>query len=128
MVLKISSERYLMVRTLKRFGYWSPPPSTPFRRRYNVVAASKSEDIHYELKKNEITRIALEHMYTRPHIREEKQITPRQMRLKMILHEALDIAHSICEHSDTNAEECMWAWEMVDEIDDAATRAGVKYQ
>jgi hypothetical protein len=50
------------------------------------------------------------------------------MRLKLILHEALDIAHTICEHGDTNAEECMWAWEMVDEIDDAATRAGVKYQ
>jgi hypothetical protein len=48
------------------------------------------------------------------------------MRLKMILHEALDLAHSICE--DQNAQECLWAWEMVDEIDDAATRAGVRYQ
>ena len=25
-------------------------------------------------------------------------------------------------------EECKWAWEMVDEIDDAATRAGVRYE
>lgn len=32
------------------------------------------------------------------------------------------------QHSDANTEECMWAWEMVDEIDDAATRAGVRYQ
>jgi hypothetical protein len=116
------------MRTLKRFGYWSPPPSKPFRRRCSIAAASKSEDIHYELKKSEITRIALEHMYTKPHIREEKQITPRQMRLKMILHEALDIAHAICEHRDANTEECMLAWEIVDEIDDAATRAGVRYQ
>jgi hypothetical protein len=47
------------------------------------------------------------------------------MRLKMILNEALDLAHSICERGDD--AECLWAWEMVDEIDDAATRAGVQY-
>jgi hypothetical protein len=125
MVLKISSDRYLMVRTLKRFGYWSPPPSNPTRRRYNIAAASRSEEIHYEMKKAEITRIALQHMYEAPSLREQKQITTRQMRLKMILHEALDLAHSICEHQD--AQECLWAWEMVDEIDDAASRAGVRY-
>lgn len=110
-----------MTRTLIRVGYWSLP-----RRKFNVAAASKSEDIHYEMKKSEITRVALEHMYTTPYIREEKQVTPRQMRLKMILHEALDLAHSICEHQ--SVEECIWIWEMVDEIDDAATRAGVRYQ
>jgi len=125
MVLKISSDRYLMVRTLKRFGYWSPPPSNPTRHRYNIAAASRSEEIHYEMKKAEITRVALQHMYEAPSLREQKQITTRQMRLKMILHEALDLAHSICEHQD--AQECLWAWEMVDEIDDAATRAGVRY-
>jgi hypothetical protein len=125
MVLKISSERYLMVKTLKRFGYWSPPPSGPLCRRYKIVAASRSEEINYETKKTEITRIALQHMYEAPSLREPKQITTRQMRLKMILHEALDLAHSICEHQD--AQECLWAWEMVDEIDDAATRAGVRY-
>jgi hypothetical protein len=125
MVLKISSDRYLMVRTLKRFGYWSPPPSNPTRRRYNIAAASRSEEIHYEMKKAEITRVALQHMYEAPSLREQKQITTRQMRLKMILHEALDLAHSICEHQD--AQECLWAWEMVDEIDDAASRAGVRY-
>jgi hypothetical protein len=125
MVLKISSDRYLMVRTLKRFGYWSPPPSNPTHRRYNIAAASRSEEIHYEMKKAEITRVALQHMYEAPSLREQKQITTRQMRLKMILHEALDLAHSICEHQD--AQECLWAWEMVDEIDDAASRAGVRY-
>jgi hypothetical protein len=125
MVLKISSDRYLMVRTLKRFGYWSPPPSNPTCRRYNIAAASRSEEIHYEMKKAEITRVALQHMYEAPSLREQKQITTRQMRLKMILHEALDLAHSICEHQD--AQECLWAWEMVDEIDDAASRAGVRY-
>ena len=114
-----------MVRTLKRFGYWSPPPSNPTRRRYNIAAASRSEEIHYEMKKAEITRVALQHMYEAPSLREQKQITTRQMRLKMILHEALDLAHSICEHQD--AQECRWAWEMVDEIDDAASRAGVRY-
>jgi hypothetical protein len=125
MVLKISSDRYLMVKTLKRFGYWSPPPSGPLRRRYKIVAASRSEEINYERKKAEITRIALQHVYEAPSLREPKQITTRQMRLKMILHEALDLAHSICE--DQDAQECLWAWEMVDEIDDAATRAGVRY-
>ena len=112
------------MRTLKRFGYWSPQP-VPIRHRRGIVAAQRSEEIHYEMKKNEITRIALQHMYDAPSLREPKQITTRQMRLKMILHEALDLAHSICEHQD--AQECMWAWEMVDEIDDAATRAGVRY-
>ena len=114
-----------MVKTLKRFGYWSPPPSGPLRRRYKIVAASRSEEINYETKKAEITRIALQHVYEAPSLREPKQITTRQMRLKMILHEALDLAHSICE--DQDAQECLWAWEMVDEIDDAATRAGVRY-
>jgi len=114
-----------MARTLKRFGYWSPPPSGPLRHKYKIVAASRSDEAHYEMKKSEITRMALEHTYTRPSIREERQVTPRQVRLKLILHEALDLAHSICEHQD--ATECMWAWEMVDEIDDAATRAGVIY-
>jgi hypothetical protein len=47
------------------------------------------------------------------------------MRLKMILVEALDIAHALCEHG--TEQECRWAWEMVDEIDDAATRAGVYF-
>jgi len=109
-----------MVRTLKRFGYWSPPPLEPTRRRHSIVAASKSEEIRLE-----ITRTALEHMYIAPHFREQKQITPRQMRLKMILVEALDIAHALCEHGTD--QECRWAWEMVDEIDDAATRAGVYF-
>jgi hypothetical protein len=125
MVLKISSNRYLMVQTLKKFGYWSPEP-TPVRRKLQVVAAQRSEEINYEQKKSEITRVALQQMYEAPSLREPKKITVRQMRLKMILHEALDLAHSICEHQ--NAEECLWAWEMVDEIDDAATRAGVRYQ
>lgn len=109
-----------MVKTLRRFGYWSPPPLEPSRRRRSIVAMSKSEEIRLE-----ITRTALEHVYTAPHFREQKQITPRQMRLKMILVEALDIAHAICEHG--NEQECRWAWEMVDEIDDAATRAGVYF-
>ena len=112
-----------MVKTLKRFGYWSQPPVPKYSRKARIIAAHNGD---YEHKKSEITRSALEHMYAAPHFREQKQITPRQMRLKMILVEALDIAHSICEHQD--ARECLWAWEMVDEIDDAATRAGVFYR
>lgn len=113
------------MKTLCRFSYWSSQP-VPRRKKCKVVAGQRSEEVHYEMKKNEITRIALQHMYETPSLHEPKQITARQMRLKMILHEALDLAHSICEHQD--AEECLWAWEMVDEIDDAATRAGVRYQ
>lgn len=90
-----------------------------------VVAASRSDEVHIKMKKSEITRAALEHVYRRPYVYEEKQITPRQMRLKMILVEALDIAHAVCEHG--TQQECQWAWEMVDEIDDAATRAGVRF-
>lgn len=107
-----------MVRTLKHLGYWSPPPVGPRQRRYSIVAGFKSEKIRLE-----ITRTALEQVYVTPHFREQKQITPRQMRLKMILVEALDIAHALCEHG--TEQERRWAWEMVDEIDDAATRAGV---
>jgi len=109
-----------MVGTLKRFGYWSPPPSGPTRRQRSIVAALKREEIRLE-----ITRVALEQVYVAPYFREQKQITPRQMRLKMILVEALDIAHGLCEHG--TEQECRWAWEMVDEIDDAATRAGVYF-
>jgi hypothetical protein len=126
MVLKILLQIYLM-RTIKRFGYFSNDwvPSTK-RIRKNIVAAHRSEEVYYEMKKNEITRVALEQIYISPCVKETKQITPRQMRLKLILHEALDIAYAICEHGDI--EECKWAWEMVDEIDDAATRAGVRYE
>jgi|TARA_B110000240_G_C13484281_1_gene446677 hypothetical protein len=87
--------------------------------------AQHSDAIHNEIKKHEIRRIALQCMYEAPSLNEYEELTVRQVRLKMILHEALDIAHTICEHRD--AQECLWAWEMVDEIDDAATRAGVKY-
>ena len=89
--------------------------------------AQHSDDFHREMKKSEIIRIALQHMYEAPSLNEPEKNTVRQVRLKMILHEALDIAHTICEHHDANTEECMLAWEVVDEIDDAATRAGVNY-
>jgi hypothetical protein len=122
MVLKISTERYLMAKTLKKFGYWSPEPK-PVRRSVRVIAAHKGD---YEQKKSEITRIALQQLYDAPSLKEPQPVSIQQVRLKMILHEALDIAHSICERGD--AQECLWAWEVVDEIDDAAARAGVRYQ
>jgi len=115
--LKISLEKYLMGCVLTQV-------SSVGRTRI-IVAACKSDEIHFKMKKAEITKAALEHLYERPHLREERQLTPRQTRLKMILHEALDIAHTICEHGSSG--ECLWAWEMVDEIDDAAARAGVIY-
>ena len=90
--------------------------------------AQHSDAFHNKLKMNEIRRVALQQMYEAPSLYEPEKVTTRQVRLKMILHEALDIAHNICEHYDANTEECMWAWEVVDEIDDAATRAGVKYE
>ena len=110
------------MKTLRKFVYWSPEPKA-LCRSVRIIAAHNGD---YERKKSEITRIALQQMYEAPSLREPYKITPRQMRLKMILHEALDIAHGICEHDDAQA--CRWAWEMVDEIDDAATRAGVRYQ
>ena len=118
MVLKITSDRYLMARALRY-------PIQTIQRRRGITTASRSEENHHEMKKMEITRIALQHMYEAPSLKEQNQITTKQLRLKMILHEALDLAHSICEQDD--ATECLWAWEMVDEIDDAATRAGVQY-
>lgn len=113
-----------MVGTLKRFGYWLPE-SVPLRRRLQIVSAHKSEEIHYQMKKTEIARAALQQLYMSPSLREPFEISERQTRLKLILNEALDLAHAICEHQD--AQECLWVWEMVDEIDDAATRAGVRY-
>jgi hypothetical protein len=110
------------MRTLKKFGYWSPE-SKPIRRSVRIIAAHMGD---YQKKKQEITRAALEQMYETPSIREPPKVTVRQRRLKMILNEALDIAHSLCEHGDET--QCRLAWEMVDEIDDAATRAGVRYQ
>jgi len=111
------------MRTLKRFRYfgedWTPKHT---RSRYRIVAARRPDEFDYDHKKLEVTRIALEQVYVSPCLNEPKQVTVRQMRLKMILHEALDIAHAVCEHGD--ADQCRFAWEMVDEIDDAATRAG----
>ncbi len=76
-----------MVTTLRRFGY----PTHTIQRRRSTTAASRSEEIHYEMKKMEITRIALQHMYESPSLKEQKHITTKQMRLKMILNEALDL-------------------------------------
>ena len=109
------------MRTLRQSTHQSPSYLLQGRRKCGAVKASRNEEIHYEMKKSEITRIALQHLYESPSLHEPKQITAKQVRLRMILNEALDLAYSICEHQD--AEECMWAWEMVDEIDDAATRA-----
>ena len=100
--------------------------SKPHVHRKFRCKAQHSDDFHYKLKKSEITRAALQQMYEAPSLHEPEKLTTRQVRLKMILHEALDLAHSICEHQ--SVEECLWVWEMVDEIDDAATRAGVRYQ
>jgi len=111
------------MRTLKRFRYFGLPKTT--RRVHRVVAARRPDEFDYDHKKLEITRTVLEHVYVSPCLNEPKQVTARQMRLKMILHEALDIAHAVCEHG--TPEQCRFAWEMVDEIDDAATRAGVGY-
>lgn len=110
-----------MVATLKKFGHWCPEPS-PIRKKLHIAAAHKGD---YEQKKSDITRVALQQLYETPSLREPLEFSVRQVRLKMILHEALDLAHTICEHQD--AQECRWVWEMVDEIDDAATRAGVIY-
>ena len=110
------------MKTIKKFGYWSPDPIYK-KSKLRVVAMCQKEK--YNTKKFDITRVALQQIYDSPSLREPKKITLRQVRLKMILNEALDIAYYICEHGDRT--ECLLAWEVVDEIDDAATRAGVTY-
>ena len=83
--------------------------------RFPIVSCS------YEFKKQEVTRNVLQHIYESPSVREPKKLTPRQVRLKLVLNEVIDKAHTICEKG--SKEECLWAWEVVDEIYDASSRA-----
>jgi hypothetical protein len=45
------------MKTLRKFGYWSPEPK-PLCRSVRIIAAHNGD---YERKKCEITRIALQH-------------------------------------------------------------------
>jgi hypothetical protein len=123
MVLKIIIYIKSHMKTIKKFRYWSSDPI--YKKSKLQVVAMCQNNKKYNTKKFDITRVALQQIYDSPSLREPKKITLRQARLKMILNEALDIAYYICEHGDTM--ECLLAWEVVDEIDDAATRAGVTY-
>lgn len=75
----------------------------------------------YEHKKNAITRNVLQHIYERPYLKEPEKLTPKQVRLKLILNESINKAHTICEKE--NEQECIWAWEVIDEIYDAVSRS-----
>lgn len=112
------------MKTIKNIRYMTPDPLYN-RQRLRIVAMCHFKDNDYILKQSKITRVALQQIYDSPSLKEPEVVTIRQTRLKLILNEALDIAHYICEHHNMN--ECILAWEVVDEIDDAASRAGVTY-
>jgi len=112
-----------MLKTLVYFNGCHYP--NILRKRCITHASAWNNDIHRNMKKVEISRIALECIYTSPSVKYHHEITPKHMRIKLILQEALDMAYHVCEHG--TADECLRAWEFVDEIDDSVCRADIEY-
>ena len=82
--------------------------------------ASFSENNLYKIKLAKTRVNTLNQLYRRPPIKREP-IIPDNPRLRLRFREAIEEAQEICEE-DLNSEECHWAWDVVDELEDALMR------
>ena len=86
-----------------------------------------------------IAALAFDVLYNKPFLNEEtllKEDPPERPKLRLMLREAIDRANQLCKEqeddkydgstvSQESMKECRAAWEMVDELEDAAMRAGM---
>ena len=86
-----------------------------------------------------IAALAFDVLYNKPFLNEEKLLKedpPERPKLRLMLREAIDRANQLCKEqeddkndgspvSQESMKECRAAWEMVDELEDAAMRAGM---
>jgi len=84
--------------------------------------ASFSENNLYKIKLAKTRVNTLNQLYRRPPIKREPmsdQVANPRLRLRY--REAIEEAQEICEE-DVESEECHWAWDVVDELEDALMR------
>ena len=102
---------------------------------------AETETISLTSNQARIAALAFDVLYNKPFLNEEQMMKdPERPKLRLMLREAIDRAERLCKeereereggdgstNNDTTnkREECRAAWEIVDELEDAAMRAGM---
>jgi hypothetical protein len=96
-----------------------------------------AETISLTSNQARIAALAFDVLYNKPFLNEEKMMRdPERPKLRLMLREAIDRANQLCKEEKEEesggeggkagkTEECRAAWEIVDELEDAAMRAGM---
>jgi len=116
-----------------------PPKATTKKNEDDEDNAS--ETISLTSNQARIAALAFDVLYNKPFLNEERMMKdPERPKLRLMLREAIDRAEQLCKeereereggdgstnNNTTNKrEECRAAWEIVDELEDAAMRAGM---
>ena len=131
-------------RRCRRCRRGSQPKATP---EEDDAPASGNEDdndddataetISLTSNQARIAALAFDVLYNKPFLNEEKMMRdPERPKLRLMLREAIDRANQLCKEEKEEGsggeggkagknEECRAAWEIVDELEDAAMRAGM---
>jgi hypothetical protein len=136
------SSRRGSCRRRRRCRRCSQPKATP---EEDDAPASGNEDdnddddtaetISLTSNQARIAALAFDVLYNKPFLNEEKMMRdPERPKLRLMLREAIDRANQLCKEEKEEEsgggkagknEECRAAWEIVDELEDAAMRAGM---
>lgn len=134
------SSRRGCCRRRRRCRRCSQPKATP---EEDDAPASGNEDdddataetISLTSNQARIAALAFDVLYNKPFLNEEKMMRdPERPKLRLMLREAIDRANQLCKEEKEEEsgggkagknEECRAAWEIVDELEDAAMRAGM---
>jgi len=118
------------------------PPKATTKKNEDEDDEDNAETETISLTSNQarIAALAFDVLYNKPFLNEEQMMKdPERPKLRLMLREAIDRAEQLCKEereerergdgSNTNntnkREECRAAWEIVDELEDAAMRAGM---
>ena len=100
---------------------------------------AETETISLTSNQARIAALAFDVLYNKPFLNEEQMMKdPERPKLRLMLREAIDRAEQLCKeereereggdgsnNTSNKREECRAAWEIVDELEDAAMRAGM---
>jgi hypothetical protein len=137
------SSRRGSCRRRRRCRRCSQPKATP--EEDDAPASGNEEDdddddataetISLTSNQARIAALAFDVLYNKPFLNEEKMMRdPERPKLRLMLREAIDRANQLCKEEKEEEsgggkagknEECRAAWEIVDELEDAAMRAGM---
>ena len=119
------------------------PPKATTKKNEDEDDEDNAETETISLTSNQarIAALAFDVLYNKPFLNEEQMMKdPERPKLRLMLREAIDRAEQLCKeereereggdgstnNNTTNKrEECRAAWEIVDELEDAAMRAGM---